>query len=212
MPERAPCPGCGKPPTVGSLHNVCVSDDRRYRYWLEASLSGDPGEVCLFLMLNPSKAGACRSDRTIDRCKEFAEQWGYGTLWGCNLYAFRSPKPVGLREALRHGENIVGYPVNNNHLVGSVGRADRIVLGWGGSGASVLGKDTFTERTTEVVQLLREAGAYDKLHVLCPPDRPCLTNGQPRHPKSQNPNDMPVEATECKRVRIGSDGTLTIAD
>ncbi len=212
MPERLACPGCGRPLTVGSLHNVCVSDDRRYRYWLEAKLSGNSDKVCLFLMLNPSKAGACRSDRTIDRCKDFTKQWGYGILWVCNLYAFRSPKPVGLREALREGEDVVGHPANNNHLVGSVERADRIVLGWGGSGASVLGKDTFKERTAEVVRLLGGAGAHGKLYALCPPNRPHLTSGQPRHPKSQNSNDMPVEATECKRVRIGSDGTLAIAD
>ena len=37
------------------MHDVSFSRDRRYRYWLEAKMSDRAG-VCLFLMLNPSRA------------------------------------------------------------------------------------------------------------------------------------------------------------
>lgn len=184
--QKGPCPGCGKPFTVGSLHNVCVSDDRRYRYWLEARLLGDPDEVCLFLMLNPSKAGACRSDRTINRCKEFAEQWGYGTLWVCNLYAFRSSTQTGLRAA--------GYPVgpdNDQHLREAVHCADKIVLAWG--------SNVRRDRVSEVLQTLRDKDA--ELYVLASPTSksPLTANDEPRHPLPRN-NSLPVKTTRCAQV------------
>ena len=42
------------------MHDVCMSPDKRYRYWLEAKVSGGDGRVCMFLMLNPSTADAVK--------------------------------------------------------------------------------------------------------------------------------------------------------
>ncbi len=74
-------------------YRICFSGDRAYRYWLEAEVTlaskrKDNG-TCLFLMLNPSDTDESEPDPTIRKSLAFAEQWGYGTLWVCNLYAFR---------------------------------------------------------------------------------------------------------------------------
>ena len=213
--KKPPCQFCGKPIAVGK-HNVCFSDDRCYRYWLGAKIQLDHGledkGTCFFVMLNPSTADECLSDQTIDRCKEFASKWGYRTLWICNLYAFRASDPSDLRKALDNKVNIVGYAINDDHIREAAKCAAKIVLAWGGSGIGTLGKPAFNKRVSEIVQLLRDADASEKLYLLCPPDLCCLTDGQPRHPKPQNLKQMPIETTECKRVRIGSEGTLTIAD
>ena len=58
------------------LHEVCMSPDKRYRYWLEANVSDDKDRVCMFLMLNPSTANATKSDPTVNTCKRFAKDWG----------------------------------------------------------------------------------------------------------------------------------------
>ena len=206
MTQQPPsCPGCGEPLTQGQKHNVCFSEDCRYRYWLESEVeldvkSEDKG-TCLFLMLNPSKANQDISDNTANRCKEFAQQWGYKTLKICNLFARCSSKPAVLKDE----KDPIG-PDNNDHIKAAACQAHKIVLAWGGSGIKVLKKPKFDERVREVVRLLEEAGASEKLYALCPLERPCLTSGQPRHANPQNPNDMPVETAECRRLRISPNG------
>lgn len=89
-----PCPACRRP-LAGGLHNVCLSEDRRLRYWLEVEIpSGDePAATCAFLMLNPSAADESSTDQTVRRCVGFAERGGYGRLVIVNLFASRSPNP-----------------------------------------------------------------------------------------------------------------------
>ena len=80
---------------VGTFHmNMICSHDGKYRYWKEVELSDRYG-VCLFLMLNPATEDESvqRHHRTLEKCKKFVRQWGYGTLWTCNLFALRSPDP-----------------------------------------------------------------------------------------------------------------------
>lgn len=212
------CPGCGKP-LAQDKYDVCFSDetcpeyclhDRAcYRYLLQARVSAPTGgETCLFLMLNPSTANESKPDPTVTRCKRFAEQWGCRRLWVCNLFAVRGPDA---NEALSH-LNPVGTD-NDRHIQDAARQAGKIVLAWGDSGINALGRRRFLDRVQDVAALLGEASASEKLSVLVPPGRPCLTvaGQQPRHPNPQNPLDMPVGTTECKRVQIGSDGTLTIA-
>ena len=201
MTQQPPtCPSCETSLTQGKQYNVCFSADRHYRYWLESKVeldvkSEDKG-TCLFLMLNPSKADQNISDKTVDKCKTFARKWDYDTLWICNLFASRSSKPVNLE---------VG-PCNDRHIKAAASRADKIVLAWGGSGIKALKTSKFNERVRKVVRLLEKAGASERLYALCPPERPCLTSGQPRHPNPRNPNDMPVETAECRRLQIGPSG------
>ena len=118
------------------MHEVCMSSDKRYRYWLEANVSDDNGRVCMFLMLNPSTADAMKSDPTISTCKRFARDWGYGTVRVCNLFALRSPYP----KVLKDSGDPVG-PENDKWVMKSARRADVIVgtargetMGFSGTG------------------------------------------------------------------------------
>ena len=149
---------------MNAMHKAAFSPDRAYRYWLEATLS-DAGGVCMFVMLNPSKADETRSDPTVTRCKRFAARWGYGALWVCNLFALRSTDPA----ALTASEDPIGTD-NDKRLLKAARAADSIVCAWGNHGA-------YLDRGDEVMRALRREGLADKTRHLG-----ITRRGQPRHP------------------------------
>ena len=151
-------------------------------------------------MLNPgSNEEDRKTHRTRTRCISFAEELNCNELWTCNLFAVRGKDA---KAALSH-EDPIG-PDNNDHIKAIACQADKIVLAWGGSGVRALGKPKFNERAREVVQLLKEAGASEKLYMLCPPGKPCLTaNCQPRHPlflRGNTPRE-PFTDDELRRLQ-----------
>ena len=79
------------------------SSDRKYRYLWEAQIinqSGN-GKPVTFLMLNPSTADEIFTDRTIDKCLDYVDQWGYSALRVVNLFAYRTKNPNELLNSLR---------------------------------------------------------------------------------------------------------------
>ena len=147
------------------MHEVRMSPDRRYRYLLEAKVSDSSGLVCMFLMLNPSTADATKSDPTMNACKRFARDWGYGTMRVCNLFALRSPYPRSLKEST----DPVG-PDNDRWIVRNARDADVIVCAWGNHGGH-------HDRDSKVLRMLEGEGQSGKMRHLG------LTKlGQPRHP------------------------------
>ena len=160
---------------VMSMHDVCISPDGRFRYSLEAKVSGDDGRVCMFLMLNPSTADAVKSDRTVSTCKRFARTWGYGTVRVCNLFALRSPYP----SALRDGRDPVG-PENDDWILRNARNSEVIVCAWGNHGSHL-------ERSAHVRRMLDHEGLSGKLRHLG------LTKvGQPRHPLRIRADTVPM--------------------
>ena len=157
------------------MHEVCISADERYRYWLEAKVSGDNRRVCMFLMLNPSTADATKSDPTMNTCKRFARDWGYGTMRVCNLFALRSPYPRSLKEST----DPVG-PENDGWIVRNARDADVIVCAWGNQG-SLLGRDRSIRR------MLEGEGLTGKMRHLG-----LTKSGQPRHPLRLRADTLPV--------------------
>ena len=180
-----------------AVHTVCSWDEspnRRYRYWLEATLE-NPGEragagICLFLMLNPNKADWNRSDATIDRCKYFAREWGYRTLQVCNLFPVRGGNSGALPRDLMgphrpEGKGFTGcvlcpgnsqrdLHVNDLHIRKAAENTGIIVCAWGGKGG-------LNERGREVARLLVDSGHGHKLHTF----GLTKTERQPRHAKPQ---------------------------
>ncbi len=180
-----------------ALHTVCSWDEspnRRYRYWLEATLE-NPGEragtgICLFLMLNPNKADHDRSDATIDRCNYLAQEWGYRTLWVCNLLPVRGGdssalprdrmgpyKPEGPEFAgcpLCRGNSQRDLHINDLHIRKAAENAGIIVCAWGGKGG-------LNERGREVARLLVGEGHQERLYTF----GLTKTEWQPRHAKPQ---------------------------
>lgn len=159
---------------MNAMHKAAFSPDRAYRYWLEATLS-DAGGVCMFVMLNPSKADETRSDPTVTRCKRFAARWGYGALWVCNLFALRSTDPA----ALTASEDPIGTD-NDKRLLKAARAADSIVCAWGNHGA-------YLDRGDEVMRALRREGLADKTRHLG-----ITRRGQPRHPLYLRRDAQPI--------------------
>ncbi len=83
----------------------------------------------MFIGLNPSTADEYEDDPTVRRCIGFAKRWGFGQLILTNLFACKSKDPRALREV----EDPVG-PSNDEWLIHSRERADRVIAAWGNGG------------------------------------------------------------------------------
>lgn len=146
------------------IHSTVFSPDRRYRYWLEAKLSDADG-VCMFLMLNPSTADEMKSDPTVTRAKGFAQSWGYGTLWVCNIFALRATDPG----VLRKDPEPIGAD-NDEHILHSARRSDEVVCAWGNHGEHL-------DRGAQVLDMLETQAPDVRLRHLG-----MTMRNQPRHP------------------------------
>lgn len=113
-----------------------------------------------WIMLNPSTADAQQDDQTVNKCKAFAERWGYGGILICNLYALRSPYPAMLRQ---HPDPV--GPHNDDHLRSLLAGPADVVAAWGTLAMS-----------SRVEALLAMPGA-ERLQALR-----TTKNGSPGHP------------------------------
>ena len=134
-----------------------ISDCCEYRYALWRKWAEGP--QVLFVMLNPSTADENADDPTIRKCIALAKSWGFGSLAVGNLFAFRTPSPVVLKQSpLPVGD------ANNEWLRRLQSTTALTVAAWGNHG-------TFQGRNGVVRSMLANP------HVLG------LTKlGEPRHP------------------------------
>jgi len=114
----------------------------RYRYSLTRIWNRSRPTV-LFIGLNPSTADAEKNDPTIRRCLGFAQEWNYGGLVVCNLFAFRSTNPGSLRIV----DDPIG-PDNGAAIRRACEFAECVVVAWGIHGR-------IGGRGNEVLPLLR---------------------------------------------------------
>lgn len=138
------------------------SDCERYRYAL-TRVWDDAGRRVLFVMLNPSTATELQNDPTVERCERRARALGYGAFRVCNIFAWRSTDPRGLRAT----PDPVG-PHNDAAILQGVDWADAIICAWGAHGAHL-------DRGAQVERLLRATGR--PLHCLG-----LTAAGAPKHP------------------------------
>lgn len=132
-----------------------------YRYLLSREWNSSLKTIS-FIMLNPSRANARTNDPTITRCINFAKAWGYGRLEVVNLFAYRTPHPSLLKQAVEP----IGKD-NDRYILESVAQSDRVILAWGNHG-TWLRQDLYT------FKLLKN---FNHLYVLG-----ITKNGCPRHP------------------------------
>ena len=153
--------------------NEVCSANGRYRYRLEVKISDDPS-ACLFIMLNPGteEGNEDRPHSTREKCKKFAEHWGYGTLVDCNLFASRSSKPV----------NLVVGPENDAHILAAAQNADIIVCAWGNGGSQ-------QGRGSQVITMLINAGHRKKMFRL----GSLTAVNEPRHPLGRGKHYLPLD-------------------
>lgn len=107
----------------------------RYRLWRRWA----PGPCFVWVMANPSVAGAERDDPTTRKVRGFTQRWGGGAIEIVNLFAWVATFPVDLFDAFRRGEDVIG-PDNDAALRGAVSRADKVIVAWG-SGGRLDGRD-----------------------------------------------------------------------
>lgn len=117
--------------TVDGSGSAIFSDDGRHRYLLERKLEKTIGEpvassTILWVMLNPSLAGADEDDPTIRKVKGFSSRWGFRRILVVNLYSIITPYPDELAQLEdRNG------PENDAVIERAGADADRIVVAWG---------------------------------------------------------------------------------
>lgn len=142
------------------------SSCRKYRYRLWRTWDGSDRATerpCLFILLNPSTADEYADDPTVQRCRSFAQSWGFGGMEVVNLFAFRSTDPTMLRST----PHPVG-PSNDTVILAAIQRAGRVVCAWGSHG-------TLHGRGVAVTRMLQERN----VRTLC---FRLTRTGQPVHP------------------------------
>lgn len=160
------------------------SPDKKYRYLLWRIWNNNLPK-CGFIMLNPSKADAYILDPTVSRCIGFAKQWGYGSLFVCNIFALRSTDPQELYKV----DDPVG-PDNDSTLLDLMKKTDFVITAWGNHG-------TYMDRgNTVLLTILPEYS--EKMAYLG-----VSNHWQPLHPLYLSKDVLPVKYKVDKNKKEG---------
>lgn len=144
---------------------------KQYRYKLERRWNQHaPTRRVVFIGLNPSTADHRVDDPTIRRCMDFTQRWGYNSVSVVNLFAYRTPYPKLLRQAL----DPIG-PYNTKHLKNVIDAADLVIACWGKHG-------NWQDRDKRLAKRYSNA-----LHCLA-----VNRDGSPAHPLYQRADTQPM--------------------
>lgn len=117
---------------IGDKHHRHILVER----WAEGPLIGYAG-------MNPSYAGAERSDPTFTRFNGFARRWGFaGSIW-VNLVPFRSSQPKDAMQILRRIDQGLDWSARDQlqeslrHVERHAPQAEVWVCGWGAGGEAM---------------------------------------------------------------------------
>jgi hypothetical protein len=138
------------------------SADRTRRYWLGRRWAPGLANVAVWVMLNPSKAGAADGDLTVAKCIGFSKLLGADALAIVNLFSLISTDPAVL---LEHPDPVGSF--NDESVRGWTFSASWVIAAWGGHEAVT------TERVEDMRLRLRGR------EVLC---LGRTKSGAPRHP------------------------------
>jgi hypothetical protein len=130
----------------------------------------------LFVMENPSTAGAYVDDPTIRRCRGFAKRLGCGGLVVVNLWTYRATDP---RELARVVRGVWDFDPSHEwasamrDAMETTTRRDTVIAAWGAHPATIDGG----KRAREALDIIH--GARPDLPVWC---LGVTASGAPRHP------------------------------
>lgn len=145
---------------------------KHYRYKLERRWDAhNPAKRVVFIGLNPSTADHRVDDPTIRRCMDFTQRWGFNAVTVVNLFAYRTPYPQELRQAL----DPIG-PYNTKYLSRVINSADLVIACWGRHG-------NWRDQDKRIAK--RHASA---LHCLA-----INSDGSPAHPLYQRGDTQPFK-------------------
>lgn len=146
---------------------VAVYDaERQHRFFLERDFTHGhtPYRTLLWVMLNPSTAGAQRDDATIRRCVDFSRRAGFDRMWVVNLFSLRSRSPKSARVWLASKPAPALLRLNREAIMMARACADLAVAGWGAHPWAA-------ETAADVLQLIRPVSSLGT-----------TKSGQPGHP------------------------------
>ena len=108
---------------ISQFNGAVLDSERNHRFLLWRFWDERPR--MLFIGLNPSTANELSDDPTVRRLCGFAQVWGYGGLYACNLFSQVTPYPKELLpETRNHGANIPAIQMAAKLVVVTV-------CGWG---------------------------------------------------------------------------------
>ena len=142
--------------------NAIISVCGQFRYALTRRWGSGPS--ALFIMLNPSTAGASVDDPTIRRCIAFAKREGCGGFQVENLYGFRATNPEHM---FSQGDAAIGE-TDRFILLAAANVSGPLICAWGADKRA-------KQRAQHVTAHLKACGATPL----------CLgrtKDGSPRHP------------------------------
>jgi len=137
------------------------ADCRSFRYalWRRWPSAGEHHRMVAFIGVNPSVANEYENDRTITRCINFAESWGYDGMLMLNAFAHVQTKLGSLKLANQH----IGQE-NDATMLAYRDEGATMVAAWGNH-CPQWRADTITKLLGRELQCLGRN-----------------TNGTPRHP------------------------------
>jgi hypothetical protein len=150
------------------IKKATISDCQKYRYCL-SRIWDQSKKTVLFIMLNPSKADDENDDRTIRRCINFANSWGYGGIYVGNLFAYRTEKPAKLFNVIEP----IGKK-NDETLIQLSKKSEITVFAWGNLGS-------YRNRNLEVQKFFSDPLCLEKTKL-----------GNPKHPLYSPATSQPI--------------------
>jgi hypothetical protein len=177
MPEQVDACWAGSTARTGTgmTHKILsrsavLSDDpiQRYRYSLSRTLD-QPGQVALWIGVNPSTADAEKDDASIRKLYGFGRDLGIRQWLVGNLFAYRSTDVRQLSSVL----DPVG-PDNDRYLLRMIKEADLLIAGWGNL-SKIPNRLRQLHQTNRIAYLARSVGKPLMCWGTC-------GNGDPCHP------------------------------
>lgn len=108
---------------ISQFSGAILDSQRRHRFLLWRFWDDRPR--VLFVGLNPSTANEAEDDPTVRRLCGFAQSWGYGGLYVCNVFSQITPNP---RELL---PKTAVHPADTHALQMVVELSALSICGWG---------------------------------------------------------------------------------
>ena len=136
-------------------------EDRTHRLYLWRRWNKSQPWI-MFIGLNPSTADERLNDPTIRRCIGFAERWGYGGMFMCNVFTLVSSDPAKLNTRIPEvkGSSLAMRVIRD--------KCDKAVASWGGLITKVKDREDRVARTITELSPLYCLGTTKQ--------------GHPRHP------------------------------
>ena len=152
--------------------DAVFSDCTLYRYEL-TRIWDNSKPIVNFIGLNPSTADEIQDDPTMERCRGYAQRWGYGGFAMTNLFAYRATDPNDLFNF--DGDKIGSQ--NDKFIKKWHNKAEKTIVAWGGDGVH-------NNRCHDVLQILGDVYCLTK-----------LKHGQPGHPLYKSADLEPIPYT-----------------